>query len=301
MGNQISTILIVQHSGKWLDGHNCGIRTARAPPRNSHARQIAKAHADAVAEANQRVSTVAEEAEVRVTEARIQTEQKVEEAAATANRRVAEAEDDASRRISLAIQDAEEKTKDADRRVARAEEASPVLSFLSDPIQSACSLSCGPLSPPCFFKYPVFVTQFPSSPFVSIYFEPILVPPQALALATSQEAAAVARSRKAEECQRAAVEGQRDAEAALRVLGRFVGPLHRLCLELREQKRFLARIYRRDKSLQVCIQYASCITLVAPVKTCKYMFVFISTAVWIDHSCACCLPFRLLFGRVDAF
>lgn len=72
-------------------------------------------------------------------------------------------------------------------------------------------------------------------------------PRQALALAKSEEAAAVALSR-------AAVEGQRGAEAALRVLGRFVGPLHRLCLELREQKRFLARSYRRDKPLQV--QYA---------------------------------------------
>lgn len=48
-----------------------------------------------------------------------------------------------------------------------------------------------------------------------------------------------------------AVERRRSAEAALRVLGRFVGPLHRLCLELREQKRFLSRRYRRDGPLQV--------------------------------------------------
>lgn len=71
---------------------------------------------------------------------------------------------------------------------------------------------------------------------------------QALASAKSEEAAAVALSK-------AAVEGQRGAEAALRVLGRFVGPLHRLCLELREQKRFLARSYRRDKPLQVRESY----------------------------------------------
>lgn len=71
-------------------------------------------------------------------------------------------------------------------------------------------------------------------------------PRQALALAKSEEAAALALSE-------AAVEGQRGAEAALRVLGRFVGPLHRLCLELREQKRFLARSYRRDKPLQVSL------------------------------------------------
>ncbi|CAM9586946.1 unnamed protein product [Scytosiphon promiscuus] len=34
------------------------------------------------------------------------------------------------------------------------------------------------------------------------------------------------------------------------LLRKFVGPLHRLCLELREQKRFLSRSYRRDSPLQ---------------------------------------------------
>lgn len=64
---------------------------------------------------------------------------------------------------------------------------------------------------------------------------------------------AKATSALAEAGASAAVERQRAAEAALRVLGRFVGPLHRLCLELREQKRFLSRAYRRDAPLQVCV------------------------------------------------
>ena len=46
-------------------------------------------------------------------------------------------------------------------------------------------------------------------------------------------------------------EDRRAVEAALRVLGRFVGPLRRLCLELREHKRFLARSYRLHAPLQV--------------------------------------------------
>ncbi|CAN0477805.1 unnamed protein product, partial [Ectocarpus sp. 12 AP-2014] len=66
---------------------------------------------------------------------------------------------------------------------------------------------------------------------------------EALAAARDSETAAVALSRSA-------VERQLSAEAALKILGRFVGPLHRLCLELREQKRFLSRSCRRDAPLQ---------------------------------------------------
>eukprot|EP00903_Cladosiphon_okamuranus_P013256 g12360.t2 len=160
--------------------------------------KVAKAHADAAAEASVRVSRAIEEAaqtakeatataDRKVAEVTSTADQKVAEATAAANQMVAEAEEDARVRINLAVQDASDKAKDADNRVKRAQEA--------------------------------------------------------LASARSEEAAAVALSKSA-------VEGQRGAEAALRVLGRFVGPLHRLCLELREQKRFLARSYRRDKPLQ---------------------------------------------------
>ncbi|CAM9923968.1 unnamed protein product, partial [Hapterophycus canaliculatus] len=66
---------------------------------------------------------------------------------------------------------------------------------------------------------------------------------EALQSAKAEEAAAKALAD-------AALGRQRDAEVALRILARFVGPLHRLCLELREQKRFLSRTYRRDSPLQ---------------------------------------------------
>lgn len=107
------------------------------PFRNARLGQVAKAHADAVADANLRVSTAAEEAERSVTrvtaeadgsakEAIATADRRVKEATAAADRKVAESEEDATRRVFSAVQDADEKTKDADRSVEKAEEASQV-------------------------------------------------------------------------------------------------------------------------------------------------------------------------------
>lgn len=71
------------------------------------------------------------------------------------------------------------------------------------------------------------------------------------AIAEEEAKAAMKQARIAMEEAEGALKGRRSAEAALRVLGRFVGPLRRLCLELREQKKFLARSYRRHAPLQV--------------------------------------------------
>lgn len=120
--------------------------------------QVAKAQADAVADANLRVSTAVEEAERsvsrvtaeadrRVAETTSTATQRVSEAAATADRRVAEAtatadqkvsevEEDARRRIAAAVQDADDKTKDTDLRVAEAQEVSKLRGF---PRKNLCS------------------------------------------------------------------------------------------------------------------------------------------------------------------
>ncbi|CAB1111278.1 unnamed protein product [Ectocarpus sp. CCAP 1310/34] len=143
--------------------------------------KVAKVQADAVADANLRVSNVSEEASRRVAAATADAARQVAEAVETAERKVKEAASDAEERVALARGDAAEKEEEANRR--------------------------------------------------------------ALAAARDSETAAVALSRSA-------VERQLSAEAALKILGRFVGPLHRLCLELREQKRFLSRSYRRDAPLQ---------------------------------------------------
>ncbi|CBN75506.1 expressed unknown protein [Ectocarpus siliculosus] len=149
--------------------------------------KVAKVQADAVADANLRVSTVSEEASRRVAAATADAARQVAEAVETAERKVKEAAAYTEESVALARGGAAEKEEEADRRVSEAEEA--------------------------------------------------------LAAARASETAAVALSRSA-------VERQLSAEAALKILGRFVGPLHRLCLELREQKRFLSRSYRRDAPLQ---------------------------------------------------
>eukprot|EP00752_Nemacystus_decipiens_P008373 g7484.t2 len=171
--------------------------------------KVAKAQADAEADAKLRVSTAFEEAKRSVTTSTVEADRKVSEITSTADQKVAEATATADRKVLEATTRADEKVaeaeEDARRRIAFAvQEANKKTEDTDRRVAEA---------------------------------------QEALALAKSKEAAAVALSK-------AAVEGQRGAEAALRVLGRFVGPLHRLCLELREQKRFLARSYRRDKPLQ---------------------------------------------------
>ncbi|CAN0296275.1 unnamed protein product, partial [Ectocarpus fasciculatus] len=152
--------------------------------------KVAKVQADAVADANLRVSAAEEEASRKVAAVTADAGRQVAEAVETAERKVKEAAAVAEERVALARGGAAGKEEEADRRVSDAEEA-------------------------CFD----------------------------LSAARDSETAAVALSRSA-------VERQLSAEAALKILGRFVGPLHRLCLELREQKRFLSRSHRRDAPLQ---------------------------------------------------
>ncbi|CAM9504017.1 unnamed protein product, partial [Ectocarpus sp. 12 AP-2014] len=85
--------------------------------------KVAKVQADAVVDANLRVSTVSEEASRRVAAATADAARQVAEAVETAERKVKEAAADAEERVALATGDAAAKEEEADRRVSEAEEA----------------------------------------------------------------------------------------------------------------------------------------------------------------------------------
>lgn len=85
--------------------------------------QVAKVQADAVADANLRVSTATEEASRRAAAATADAARQVAEVVETAERKAKEAATDAEERVALARGAAAEKEAGADRRASEAEEA----------------------------------------------------------------------------------------------------------------------------------------------------------------------------------
>lgn len=103
--------------------------------------KVAKLEADAVADADLRVSTATQEADRKVAEVTAEASREVAEAVETAGRKVSDASDDANRRVSSAVERAAEKEKEAERTLSEAQEVVICLLF-QYALVSCASCSC---------------------------------------------------------------------------------------------------------------------------------------------------------------